>query len=113
MGGSDEMCNFYMMYYTNNSEVANSDLSCWGDNHPTAFPPGADDLAPFPGFAGQGKWSIFLMDEKSKSYIIHWLNVEQKLFWWKWLNKDHCYSLILLVPFLVNRNLTKNTKIKW
>nr|CAB3264641.1 peptidyl-glycine alpha-amidating monooxygenase A [Phallusia mammillata] len=53
MGGNDEMCNFYMMYYTTSSAVANSELSCWGDKHEAAFPEGADDLAPFPGFAGQ------------------------------------------------------------
>ena len=50
------MCNFYMMYYT--KEISADEQECWGMGVPHAeslFPSSADDLAPYPGFAGQGK----------------------------------------------------------
>ena len=57
MGGQDEMCNFYMMYYTKDN-VKKTDFQCWGNNSPNLlnfFPITANALAPYPGFAGHGK----------------------------------------------------------
>ena len=66
MGGNDEMCNFYMMYYAETgAQVTQED--CWGDRFPTmSFPSSADQLAPYPGFAGQGK-SILITGVRSKT----------------------------------------------
>lgn len=50
------MCNFYMMYYTN-SKGSQTDLECWGNNSPHLlkyFPFDTNNLAPYPGFAGNG-----------------------------------------------------------
>ncbi|CAK8677220.1 unnamed protein product [Clavelina lepadiformis] len=53
MGGGDEMCNFYMMYYTADVSLVNKDLECWGNMYPRIkFPPNANDPAPYPGYAG-------------------------------------------------------------
>ncbi|XP_078484053.1 peptidyl-glycine alpha-amidating monooxygenase B [Ciona intestinalis] len=54
MGGSDEMCNFYMMFYTSNIDTAGSDPNCWGmmSRIPLTFPSTVDQLTPYPGFAG-------------------------------------------------------------
>lgn len=52
--GSDEMCNMYLMYYTPNKKVLKEAKGCWGMNTITKIPETAMDLAPYPGFAGQG-----------------------------------------------------------
>ena len=57
MKGSDEMCNFYMMYYSKDDRAGARRL-CWNMQVPHAdqfFPPSADMPAPFPGYAGDGK----------------------------------------------------------
>jgi len=54
------MCNFYMMYYT--EEISVERRECWGMtvlHAESLFPQSADDLAPYPGFAGQGNATHF------------------------------------------------------
>ena len=49
------MCNFYMMYYTNSSDPVRGG-ECWGNHRPQRiYPDDIDQLAPYPGYAGQGK----------------------------------------------------------
>jgi len=52
--GSDEMCNFYMMFYTSDRTlVENNMLSCWGNSLPNLkFPASASTMTPYPGYAG-------------------------------------------------------------
>jgi len=50
--GKDEMCNFYMMYYTKNKKVSMNDHTCWNDNLHLKFPPTASNMCPYPGYAG-------------------------------------------------------------
>lgn len=54
MRGDDEMCNFYMMYYTNDTDITSTLLECWGKQTTLDFPSDANSLAPYPGFAGEG-----------------------------------------------------------
>jgi len=50
--GNDEMCNFYMMYYTKNKEISMNDHVCWNDNLHLKFPSSANNMCPYPGYAG-------------------------------------------------------------
>jgi len=51
-GGNEEMCNYYMMYYTLNKEVSKVDHECWNDQLHLKFPPSVNDMCPYPGYAG-------------------------------------------------------------
>lgn len=49
--GEDEMCNFYMMFYTENQKEAYTH-QCWGDALHLKFPATTAAMCPYPGFAG-------------------------------------------------------------
>ena len=53
--GHDEMCNFYMMFYTSDKDVASNPHSCWNDYLNKKFPKSTSIPAPYPGFAGFGE----------------------------------------------------------
>jgi len=50
--GNDEMCNFYMMFYTDNKKIASTSISCWNDNLKAKFPSTASQMTPYPGYGG-------------------------------------------------------------